>query len=173
MSRCVVLLALTCGCLGCHRGEAPAPEGKKMEETILPATDADRARIANHEAAVLKLLRARYGAVQLRRVEADLDLLQRLSDDGVLRAGQDTELEAVGVVFGQVLVAGTQLRWITVEWDGERTLALQYPNTTVIVFPQSMIAKRVDGGERVNFRSLYRGVVDQVEQMKKDPEYKR
>jgi hypothetical protein len=144
-----------------------------MEETIQPATDADRARISGHEAVVLKMLRARYGDVQLRQTQGDLELLQRLSDDGALRLGQDAELESVGIVFGQVLAAGTPLRWITVEWQGKRGLALQYPDTTVIVFPGSMIAKRVNRGERVEFASFFRSVVAQVEQMKNDPEYKR
>jgi hypothetical protein len=67
----------------------------------------------------------------------------------------------------------TGLRWIRVEWQGERALGLQYPNTTVIVFPGSMIAKRIDRGERVEFASLFRSTLSQVEQMKNDPRYKR
>jgi len=100
-------------------------------------------------------------------------LLQRLQDDKVLQSGQARELECVGIVFGQVLAAQTPLRWITVKVQGERVLALQYPNTTVIVFPGSMIAKRVNRGEEVEFVSLYRATVAQVERMKDDPEYKR
>jgi len=111
--------------------------------------------------------------VQLRQTEDDLRLLQRLQDEGMPGAGQEDELACVGIVFGQVLAAQTPLRWITVEWQGERVLGLQYPNTTVIVFPGSMIAKRVNRGEQVDFISLFRSVVDQVEQMKDDPEYKR
>jgi hypothetical protein len=144
-----------------------------MEESIQPATDADRARIARHEAVVLEMLQARYGRVQLCQAESDLELLQRLSDDGVIDSSQDAELESVGIVFGQVLAAGTPLQWITIERSGERRLALRYPNTTVIVFPGSMIAKRLNRGERLEFRSLYLGVVALVERLKNNPEYKR
>jgi Domain of unknown function (DUF3806) len=144
-----------------------------MEESIQPATAADRARIAEHEAAVLKMLRSRYGDVQLIQTEADLGLLQRLSDDGALKPGMIVELESVGIVFGQILAGRSRLQWITVEWEGERTLALQYPKTTVIVFPGSMIAKRVDRGERVDFASLLREVRTQIDEMKRDLEYKR
>jgi hypothetical protein len=150
------------------------PEGgNEMVQSIRPATEADRDRIAAQAAAVLGMLRSRYEDVQLRRTEDDLRLLQRLHDDGALQAGQPEELEAVGVVFGEVLAARTPLRWITVEWQGERSLGLQYPDTTVIVFPGSMIAKRVNRGERVGFESLFRSTLAQVEQMKDDPEYKR
>jgi hypothetical protein len=144
-----------------------------MEESIQPATDADRARIARHEVLVLELLQARYGRVQLRQTESDLDLLQRLSDDGVIGLSKDAELESIGIVFGQVLAAGTPLQWITIERRGERKLALRYPNTTVIVFPGSMLAKRANRTERPEFWSLYREVVDLVEQLKNDPEFKR
>jgi Domain of unknown function (DUF3806) len=169
------LLALSLSCVGCHRpGTAvPGADGKKMEESIQPATAADRARIAEHEVVVLKLLRARYGDVELLQTEADLGLLQRLSDDGALKPGMSAELESVGIVFGQVVAGRSRMRWITVEWEGQRTLALQYPKTTVIVFPGSMIAKRVDRGERVDFASLLREVHTQVNEMKSDPEYKR
>jgi hypothetical protein len=169
------LVVFSLCCLGCSRPNTTAPEaeGKKVEETIQPATAADRARIADHEAAVLKLLRARYGDVQLHHDKDDLKLLQRLSDDGELRSGQEAVLESVGVAFGQILAGETPLQWITVEWKSKRTLALQYPNTTVIVFPGSMVSKRVERGERLEFASFFRSVVSQVEKMKDDPEYKR
>jgi hypothetical protein len=144
-----------------------------MEESIQPATDADRAHVARHEAVVLEMLQARYGRVQLRQGQSDLELLQRLSDDGVINSSRDAELESIGIVFGQVLAAGTPLQWITIERRGERKLALRYPNTTVIVFPGSMLVNRANRKERLEFRSLYREVVDLVEQLKNDPEYKR
>jgi hypothetical protein len=128
--------------------------GNEMVQSICPATPADRDRIAAQVTAVLEMLRSRYGDVQLRHTEDDLQLLQRLSDEGALRAGRDQELEAVGFVFGEVLAASTPLGWITVEWQGQRSLGLQYPDTTVIVFPGAMIAKRVNRAERVEFQSL-------------------
>jgi hypothetical protein len=150
------------------------PEGgDQMVQSIRVATEADRNRISAQAAAVLGMLRSRYGDAQLCHTEDDLRWLQRLQDDGELRAAQEQELEAVGIVFGEVLAARTSLRWITVEWQGERALGLQYPNTTVIVFPNTMIAKRVNRGERVEFESLFRSTVAQVEQMKDDTEYKR
>jgi Domain of unknown function (DUF3806) len=153
---------------------APLPEGgKEMEQSIHPATEADRNRISAQIAAVLEMLRSRYGNVQLRHTEDDLRLLQRLQDDGGLQAGHEEELECVGIVFGQVLAARTPLQWVTVEWQGERVLALRYPNTSVIVFPGSMIAKRINRGERVEFASFFESVLAQVEQLKDDPECQR
>jgi hypothetical protein len=151
----------------------PMPAGGgEIEQSILLATEADRQQISAQVGSVLEMLRSRYGDVQMRHTE-DLRLLQRLQDDSVLPELREDELECVGVVFGQVLAARTPLQWVTVEWQGKRTLGLQYPNTTVIVFPGSMIAKRVNRGERVEFASLLHSVLAQVEKMKDDPQYQR
>src|SRR5262245_48133852 len=98
---------------------SPLPKGgNEMEQSIRPTTEADRNRISAQVAAVQGMLRSRYGDVQLRQTEDDLRLLQRLQDDGVLQAGQEDELECIGIVFGQVLAARTPLRWVTAEWQG-------------------------------------------------------
>jgi hypothetical protein len=147
--------------------------GNEAVQSIRPVTLTDRNRLAAHSAAVLKMLRTRYGNVHLRRTEDDLQLLQRLHDDGGLDATQGRELEAIGIVFGDVLAARTSLDWITVEWKGKRDLGLQYPDTTIIVFPGSMIAKRINRGEQLEFEPLFRATVAQVEEMKDDPEYRQ
>ena len=116
------------------------------------------------------MLRSRYGDVQLRRTEDDLLLLQRLHDDGGLQAGMKAELEAVGIAFGEILAARTLVQWITVEWQGERLPALLHQETAVFVYPGSMIAKRVDRGEPVDFRSLFFSTLARIEQMNSDPE---
>src|SRR5262249_40852959 len=81
---------------------APLPEGgNAMEQSIRPASAADRNRISAQVAAVLGTLRSRYGDVQLRHTEDDLRLLQRLQDEGALQTSQKDELECVGIAFGQ------------------------------------------------------------------------
>ena len=98
---------------------------------------------------------------------------QRLIDDKALRADQTAELQALGAVLGQVFAATTPLRWVVVEDQYGRDLALQYPNTTVIVFPMTMILKRVKDGRDVDIVPIYRTIAAQVEKMKDDPEYQR
>jgi hypothetical protein len=148
-------------------------QGNNLEQTIRQATDDDLDRIHNQEAEVLAWLQARYGDVQLRQTEDDLRWLQRLEDDGALQAGREDQWKQVGIVFGQVLATRTPLRWITLEWEGKQVLGMQYPSTTVVVFPESMIVKRIARGERVEFESFFGSVSAQVEHMKDDPEYRR
>ena len=57
------------------------------------------------------------------------------------------------------------LKWVIVEDEFGRTLALQYPKTSVIVFPLTMISKRVEDARDVDVVSIYRTVVTQVERV--------
>ncbi len=66
-----------------------------------------------------------------------------------------------------------QLKLVVVEDEYGRDLALQYPNTSVIVFPTTMISKRVEDGRDVDVVPIYRTVVAQVEKLKDETEYKR
>jgi hypothetical protein len=69
-------------------------------------------------------------------------------------------------------VAKTPLKWVAVEDEFGRELALQYPNTTIIVFPMTMISKRFEDGRDVDLIPLYRTVAAQVEKLKDDTEHK-
>jgi Domain of unknown function (DUF3806) len=154
-------------------GSAPIPlpeGGTEMRQSVRQTTQADRDQIFDQSAAALTMLRFRYGDVKLRQNEDDLRLLQQLHDDGGLQDGKDVELEAVGIAFGEILAARAPFQWITVEWQGERLRALQYRESGVFVYPGSMIAKRVNRAETVNFRSLYFSTLALVEQMNNDRE---
>jgi len=96
-----------------------------------------------------------------------------LVDEKVLRHDQTYELQRLGAVLGQVLAAQTPLRWVVVEDQHGRELPLEYPNTSVIVFPVTMISKRIEDGRDVDVVPLYRTVAAHVEKLKRDAEYKR
>ncbi len=165
----VLFLCLT----GCTREAPKAASNVAMEQKITAPTESDRKQLAERESAVLRLIQARHPDAKLIHDENDLQWLQRLVDEKTLRPNQTYELQSLGLVLGQVFVAQTPLKWIVVEDEFGRDLALQYPNTSVIVFPLTMISKRVEDGRDVEVLALYRTVVTQVDKMKDDPEYKR
>ena len=125
------------------------------------------------EATALRLLKSRYPEAAIKHDEGDLKWLQRLVDDKALRPNQTYELQCLGAVLGQVFAAKTPLKWVVVDDEFGRTLALQYPKTSVIVFPLTMISKRVEDGRDVDVESIYRTVAAQVEKLENDPEYQR
>jgi hypothetical protein len=134
---------------------------------------ADFARLTEQEATVLRLLKSRYPDATLKHDESDLKWLQRLVDDKSLRPNQTYELQCLGAVLGQVFAAKTSLKWVVVDDEFGRTLALQYPKTSVIVFPLTMISNRVEDGRDIDVVHIYRTVTAQVEKLKDDAEYQR
>ncbi|WP_206107892.1 DUF3806 domain-containing protein [Paludisphaera rhizosphaerae] len=144
-----------------------------MEQKITSPGQADLDHLAEQEATVLQLLRTRYPSAVLNHDEGDLNWLQRLVDDEVLAPRQTYELQCLGAVLGQVFATKTPLKWVVVEDEYGRDLALQYPNTSVIVFPTTMISKRVEDGRDVDVVPIYRTIAAQVEKLKDETEYKR
>lgn len=174
ISPVVLLVLLIAGCSDTPPNVASSSaKSAPMEQQITVLGESDLARLAEQEATTLRLLRSRYPEATLEHDESDLQWLQRLADEKALRPDQTYELQCLGVALGQVFAARTPLKWVVVEDEFGRDLALQYPKTSVIVFPMTMISKRVEDGRDVDVVPLYRTVAAQVEKMKDDLKYQR
>ena len=86
----------------------------------------------------------------------DLRLLQQLVDQRVFRNDQVYELQALGVVLGDVMVKQLGLSWIVVDDEYGRTRALQYGDGDDVFFPITMISRRYEKNIPVDVEKLYR-----------------
>jgi hypothetical protein len=59
------------------------------------------------------------------------------------------------------------MEWVMVEDEHSRDPAVRLPKTTIILFPLTMISKRVERGEKVDVFDLFNGVAAKVEQMQR------
>jgi hypothetical protein len=100
-------------------------------------------------------VRSRYPGAALSGRAPDLDLLQRLIDDGAFRVPETAHWQSVGLALGNVLVNEAGLHWVVVEDRHGRDLALKFGDSSVLVFPLTMISKRVERGERPDVRQLF------------------
>lgn len=99
--------------------------------------------------------------------ESDLDILQALLDDGALEPDQTYELQCLGVVFGMRLVEALDgFDWAIVEDEHGRDPALRYLRTSLLVFPLTMISKRVEAREEVNVRWLFERTCAELEELR-------
>jgi uncharacterized protein DUF3806 len=137
-----------------------------MEQRILPLDEAEAARIEEQAADALALAAERYGLEQWTETEADIRVLQRILDDQLLAPDQTYALQCLGVVFGRVLAKQAGLHWIVVEDEYGRDPALQYAGTSLILFPLTMISKRVEQGQEVDVGELLHLLVREVEGLK-------
>jgi hypothetical protein len=159
----LVLVALS-GCTNSTPAADPLNvKGSNVEQRISEPNAADLFRLSEQEAVTLRLLKSHYSDATLKHDENDLHWLQRLVDDKVVGPDQTYELQCLGASLGQVFVAETPLKWVVFEDEFGRDLALQHPKTSWIVFPMTMISKRVEDGEDIDIVQIYQAITDQID----------
>jgi len=96
-----------------------------------------------------------------------LGLLRALIQGNVFKPTQTYELQCMGIVLGDVFVQELGLEWRTVEDEFGRDPCVQLRGTTIILFPLTMISKRIERGETVDVFDLFNGMAGEVEKLKK------
>lgn len=136
-----------------------------MTQTIEAPSTNDTLKLAAQILHGQKLLNEHLGAKSVLGEISDLDLIQKLLDHDFVAAGDTDDLQSLGVLFGCVLVNQTSgLDWWTIEEGGDRTPAIRYECTSLLVFPQTMLSKRMGDHETIDVRSLYEAVRGHVEE---------
>lgn len=87
--------------------------------------------------------------------DQDLDLLQTLLDKGLVRQDQTRELQAMGVIMGDLLAAEFGLHWVVYEDAVGRSRALRYRDSEFVVFPVTMISRRQEVGNSTPVADIY------------------
>jgi hypothetical protein len=77
-----------------------------------------------------------------------LGLLRALLEGNIFEPTQTWELQSMGIVLGDALVQELGLRWVIVEDEYGRDPALAVPGKAALLFPLTMISKRVEAGKR-------------------------
>ncbi|MBL8484865.1 MAG: DUF3806 domain-containing protein [Rhodocyclaceae bacterium] len=101
---------------------------------------------------------------QFKGTSADLRVLQAIIDSKALSASQTWELQSLGIALGDVFANEKGLRWVIVEDEYGRDPALRYKETSNLVFPLTMIAKRIEEGKAIDVQAIFEGVSDYIEQ---------
>jgi len=98
-----------------------------------------------------------------------LALLQGIIDAGYYQKEQTMELQSLGVVFGDLLAHSLDLEWVEVEDEYGIDPALRHKDTkthkNILLFPLTMISKRIEDGESVNVEHLLRVLCNMVQEM--------
>jgi len=127
------------------------------EQTLSALTDDDLKQLDDQRAVVTRYL----DADNLKKYETapgKLGTLRALLEAEVFEPLQTYELQCLGIVLGDVFVQNMGFHWIMAEDEYGRDPAIQYEDTSVILFPRTMISKRLERGETVDVFDLYNGV---------------
>jgi hypothetical protein len=116
----------------------------------------DRQFMLQQRESLSDLVARQYGRQFNGETDNDLELLQRLLDDRVVRAEQTRELQAMGVIMGDLLAADLGLDWVIYEDSLGRSRALRYRDTDSFLFPMTMISRRREVDNRTPVAEIYR-----------------
>jgi hypothetical protein len=114
-------------------------------------------------------LKAHYPDEPERRyatVEGKIELIEKILANGWIEEGDARQYQALGVGLGDSLAQQLGFAWVTVEDEYGRDPALNWPGTTLLCFPTTMISKRIEDGETVNIHELFAGVCEALEDAK-------
>jgi hypothetical protein len=135
--------------------------------TFSALTESDRARLGRQRALVEQYLGR--DPDNLRRYESaagKLGTIRAILDAGVFRADQTFELQCLGIVLGDALVQEFGMEWVMVEDEYGRDPATRVPGTSIVVYPLTMVSKRIERGEAVDVFVLFNAVAAQVNEMR-------
>ena len=96
-----------------------------------------------------------------------LRIIATVLKKGWVKPKDTVKLQSLGAVLGDVLASEATLDWVVVTDEVGRTPALRYANTSLIMYPLTMISKRVERGETVDVHALLAESLKGVARIKK------
>jgi len=133
--------------------------------TIL--TPADQERLQQQRRLVEKYV-ADESREKFKTSAGKLGTIRAILAGKVFAATQTYELQSLGIVFGDALVLQLGVEWVMVEDSYGRDPALRSPGTSILVYPLTMISKRVERGDAVDVFDLFNAVAADVERLRRE-----
>jgi Domain of unknown function (DUF3806) len=101
-------------------------------------------------------------------VAGKLILLDTILKSNWIESQETEKLQSLGITLGDIFVQDMNFIWVEVEDEYGNDPAIQLPDTTIILFPMTMISKRIEGGEEVDIYDLYEGLKKKVKEIKNE-----
>jgi hypothetical protein len=137
-------------CMGCALG-ANAGQPPRVQEL----SSLDQQYMAQQRALVAALAANNHGPSISGNTGRDLEVLQLLLDRRLVRPDQTRELQAMGVVLGDLLAADLGMHWVVYEDAVGRSRALRYQETDSYLFPVTMISRRREADNETPVAEIY------------------
>lgn len=122
----------------------------------------DRQYMTQQRNSIEAMTRRHLGQGFTGQKDRDLDLLQRLLDRGLVRSDQTRELQAMGVILGDLLAEELGMHWVIYEDKLGRNRSLRYRETDNYLFPMTMISRRQEAANQTPVREIYQRAVDAI-----------
>lgn len=154
--------------VGCGRTNAPEKSASsESKQTITPLNEADQKRLLDQRAVVERFLKSEDSKQKYQKPAGKLGTIRAILQGNVFKQDQTYELQCLGIVLGDAFVQELGMEWVMVEDEYGRDPAVRLPNTSIILYPMTMISKRVERGEQVDVFEMFNGVAAQVEELQR------
>jgi len=130
-----------------------------LEQTVSPLSVRDYERLEAQRSVVTSFV-SESSLEKYQTAAGKLGTLRALLEAEVFKADQSYELQCMGIVLGDALAQQHRFEWVAVEDDFGRDLALRVRQTNVLLFPMTMISKRLERGETVDVFDLFNGTAE-------------
>ena len=135
------------------------------EQKILDLNEQDLIRLQDQRSIVEKYLSKEDLESKYQTAAGKLGTLRALLEANTFSSTQTYELQSMGIVFGDVFVQEMGFSWVIVEDQYGRDPAIKYKDTSIILYPLTMISKRIENGEAVDVFELFNGTAQSLDEI--------
>ena len=132
------------------------------EQTITSLSEADNVTFLQRRTLITRYLDEE-GLRKFENPVGKLGAVRAILEGGVLAPYEQSDFEALGIIIGDTYVQDMGFHWVVVLDEMGKDFAVRYEETTVMIFPISMIEKRIRSGEIIDIFDLYNGVANEAE----------
>jgi|TARA_B100001964_G_scaffold219303_1_gene261269 hypothetical protein len=108
------------------------------------------------------LVARRLGILRINQSTGDLNTIQQLVDRRVIGKGEVQQWQALGVIFGDILVKEMGLHWVSYKDKFGTSKALGWRETKNFVFPVTMFSRRVQFKQTIDAAAMYEKIKQEV-----------
>jgi Domain of unknown function (DUF3806) len=105
---------------------------------------------------------------QYETVAGKLRLLDTIIRSKWIEPSETRKLQSLGITFGDALAQELGLAWVAVEDEHGRDPALRHQDTSIVVFPLTMISKRIERGEAVDVFALFKATCQGIARLRNE-----
>lgn len=126
----------------------------------------DKLYMTQQRERVDNLLRRHFGSQLSGQKTNDIIQMQRLLDNNIVTGEDAVVLQAMGVVLGELIKSEQGLSWIIYIDKYGRSRALKIPGQRDVLFPNTMISRRVEAGAKVGIEDVYNKAIEQLNRIR-------
>lgn len=88
-------------------------------------------------------------------INGKLELLDTIIKSNWIQKDETLKLQCLGVTLGDIIVQDLNFKWVEIEDEYGIDPALQLEGTSIIIFPLTMLSKRIEKSETINLNEFY------------------